>query len=614
MTMRIGTIINRILTLFLSWSMLWVGCAPVTSTDLREALDQSKVKAAKKRGDTDLHIAASQGDSTAILALIGKGADINAVNDNDQTPLMMAIRQEQTDTAKLLIAHDAKVDMPDEQGDTALHHAIRAGQLEVVRALLEKGASPNKGNRAKETPLTLATEFDYPDIALSLIAKGAQVAVADGRGLAPLHYAANWRRTAVVQELLARGVEPDVKAPKGQTALMTAAYVGDLPTVTLLLEKGARVEARDEQGQTSLHLAAQKGHRNVVPALLGKGADLNASARNGKTPALFAAQHDHAYLLKDLAEAGARFSPLAETESDMYASALVAQAIAEAALKQKDLPRARDHQKLAGEWFEKAAVAYEDAANSADNKILAKKILVVTGQVLLVVAAGVLGAMAQQQQADFQNKQMAQIAALQDANASGTGTQGYFSRVTQYENAYRNIPPAPSPLENVQPGQIAQVLTGDEKPDLEKLRDLYRKLAEQGRQTAKRNVERLHCLERYSQEAEQSPCLASVPQDLHTVSIPLDSAAAEKGKAIFLGKGTCMNCHGKTGKGDGTAAHILNPRPTNLTSKLALKYQTDGGRFNVMKFGIPGTSMVEMKHLSDEELWVLVAYLKQLAE
>ena len=502
---------NRVLVLGLSWSLLWVGCAPLTSTDLRTASEQSKIKAAKKRGDTDLHIAAVKGNSTAVLALIGQGADVNAVNDNGHTPLVFAIQQEQAAIAKLLVAHGAKVDVTDEKGETPLHHSIRAGQSDVVGVLLEKGGSPSRANKAKDTPLTLATQLDYPDIALMLIARGAQVAVIDGQGLAPLHYAANWRRTAVVHELLVKGVDPNVKAPKDQTALMTSAYFGDLPTVMLLLDKGARVDARDGQGQTSLHLAALNGHRDVVSTLLGQGADVNASTKAGRTPALIAAQNDRADLLKDLARAGARFVPLSETESDRYASALVAQAIAEAALKQKDLARTREHHKLAVEWFGKAATAYEDAANSADNKILAKKILIGVGVVMLVTAAVVLAVMAQQSQANYQHKQMAEILALQNASAGGTGMQGYFSNVIQYEKAFQASTLASNPAlyAGANNNMVASAFSYQD-PDLTVLRDLYYKVAEQGRQAVKYNSTRLNCLGPSSTETERAACLNDI--------------------------------------------------------------------------------------------------------
>ncbi len=37
-----------------------------------------------------------------------------------------------------------------------------------------------------------------------------------------------------------------------------------------------------------------------------------------------------------------------------------------------------------------------------------------------------------------------------------------------------------------------------------------------------------------------------------------------KGKAMFEGKGTCFNCHGKDGDGQGEAGKILNPSPTQF--------------------------------------------------
>ena len=39
-----------------------------------------------------------------------------------------------------------------------------------------------------------------------------------------------------------------------------------------------------------------------------------------------------------------------------------------------------------------------------------------------------------------------------------------------------------------------------------------------------------------------------------------------EGKKIFEGKGTCVNCHGKTGEGNGPAGKVLNPSPRNFTN------------------------------------------------
>ena len=88
-----------------------------------------------------------------------------------------------------------------------------------------------------------------------------------------------------------------------------------------------------------------------------------------------------------------------------------------------------------------------------------------------------------------------------------------------------------------------------------------------------------------------------------------------RGKAIFEGKGTCFNCHGIRGKGDGPAGHIFNPRPSDLTNWGRLRYKTDGERFMVLNNGIPGTGMVPLvgMAITESEAWDVIAYLNELA-
>src|SRR5438105_13909155 len=49
-----------------------------------------------------------------------------------------------------------------------------------------------------------------------------------------------------------------------------------------------------------------------------------------------------------------------------------------------------------------------------------------------------------------------------------------------------------------------------------------------------------------------------------------------EGKAIFLGKGTCFQCHGPEGKGDGGAAKILPIQPRNFTNPKFNKVRPPG--------------------------------------
>ena len=53
-----------------------------------------------------------------------------------------------------------------------------------------------------------------------------------------------------------------------------------------------------------------------------------------------------------------------------------------------------------------------------------------------------------------------------------------------------------------------------------------------------------------------------------------------EGKAIFEGKGTCVNCHGKDGDGQGPAGKVLNPGPRRL-HQLQISQETERGRTHV---------------------------------
>ena len=90
----------------------------------------------------------------------------------------------------------------------------------------------------------------------------------------------------------------------------------------------------------------------------------------------------------------------------------------------------------------------------------------------------------------------------------------------------------------------------------------------------------------------------------------LDEAPAEivaEGKKIFEGKGTCVNCHGKEGNGQGPAGKVLNPGPRDFTN---CKKRKDGELMWVVMNGSPGTGMVSMipATISEEEGWKVLAY------
>ena len=92
--------------------------------------------------------------------------------------------------------------------------------------------------------------------------------------------------------------------------------------------------------------------------------------------------------------------------------------------------------------------------------------------------------------------------------------------------------------------------------------------------------------------------------------IPVNDANLAKGKALFEGKGTCFNCHGKAGDGNGPAGAILNPSPRNFTNCKLHKKRKDGELFWVIKNGSAGTGMVPLipAAINEEEAWMVIHY------
>lgn len=111
---------------------------------------------------------------------------------------------------------------------------------------------------------------------------------------------------------------------------------------------------------------------------------------------------------------------------------------------------------------------------------------------------------------------------------------------------------------------------------------------------------------------------ADQPEHVSVANAKADSSEID-GSAIYAKK--CQYCHGITGRGDGPAAELLNPRPRDLAkarykikSTLGGNLPTDQDIFDIITKGIPGTSMPGWTSLSEDERWKLVTHVKSLAK
>ncbi|MFN3475967.1 MAG: c-type cytochrome [Candidatus Methylomirabilales bacterium] len=89
----------------------------------------------------------------------------------------------------------------------------------------------------------------------------------------------------------------------------------------------------------------------------------------------------------------------------------------------------------------------------------------------------------------------------------------------------------------------------------------------------------------------------------------------ERGREVY--ERNCAVCHGQNGDGNGMAAHMFRTRPRDFTKGI-FKFRstsygslpTDEDLFRIISRGIRWTAMVAQDHLSEEDRWAVIQYVK----
>jgi uncharacterized protein len=260
--------------------------------------------------DAALFAAIARRDGDEALALIGRGADINALERYDvvidrdrytarRTPLMAAIAGGDTALAhRLLAVPGIDLSIGDSFGGApALIAAARCGDLALVEAMLAAGADAGVCGGDGRSAVAHAIEAGHPGIACRLLDAGA-----GGDLVGPLVDAAYRGQGNVVDRLLALGAPIDGTNSADNTALVGAAWSGRDAMVEALLDRGADLAA---SGVRALEFAANAGHSSTVRLLAGRGVPLDERNAYGWTPLMTAAWQGHDSVVAGLLALGA---------------------------------------------------------------------------------------------------------------------------------------------------------------------------------------------------------------------------------------------------------------------------------------------------------------------
>jgi ankyrin repeat protein len=255
--------------------------------------------------------AAAQQDVETVLALLERGADVDAMGRDGTPALHWFVRTGDGTTVHRLLEAGADPDLANRNGVTPLSLAASNGDVAMLRLLLDAGADPDAADQAGETPLMLVAAIGVEAAAAALLEFGAQV---DRRDEAyeqtALMFAARAGHADLVSRLLAAGADPNARTRTGETpdwilpnsvpgfSFGVGIIRGGLPA-----DRGMRPAIPG--GMTPLLYAARSGAVAVLRRLLAGGADLELSEANAITPLLMAVSNNQVEAAHYLLERGA---------------------------------------------------------------------------------------------------------------------------------------------------------------------------------------------------------------------------------------------------------------------------------------------------------------------
>lgn len=105
----------------------------------------------------------------------------------------------------------------------------------------------------------------------------------------------------------------------------------------------------------------------------------------------------------------------------------------------------------------------------------------------------------------------------------------------------------------------------------------------------------------------------NIPEKYKNMKNPTEASKENLAIAQGLWRKHCASCHGKEGLGDGPKAAELDGDPGDFTDS-HFQSHTDGELFYMTTFGKDDMPSYEKKIPNDDDRWILVHYMRSLAE
>ena len=90
----------------------------------------------------------------------------------------------------------------------------------------------------------------------------------------------------------------------------------------------------------------------------------------------------------------------------------------------------------------------------------------------------------------------------------------------------------------------------------------------------------------------------------------------EQGQAIYYGKGFCVTCHGRNGKGLNHIVGLRGALPRDFTDQNWQRRRRDGDLMQILREGSEGTAMAPFVPLvlSEHEAWQVILFIRTFGQ
>ncbi|MCW8890892.1 MAG: ankyrin repeat domain-containing protein [Sedimenticola sp.] len=183
-----------------------------------------------------LNLAVERGDINQIERHVQAGSDINRPNNRGETPLHLAATQGSYVIAKLLVKSGADIDTLDNTGNSALNRSVLNGHTQITGYLIKQGA---KHEPTQLLHLAVEAGVKDRDIIPLLIELGAEINQQNAAGETPLTAAITAKNRVLVKLLVSSGADVNLANAAGERPLAIAEQQGDQDIQRLLQRNGA---------------------------------------------------------------------------------------------------------------------------------------------------------------------------------------------------------------------------------------------------------------------------------------------------------------------------------------------------------------------------------------